>query len=206
MNKEYQIISDYYEKSFAKHGDTPKGLAWQNEESMATRFKVMRELARTPGTLLDLGCGTGWFYPYLQEHAPELEYRGADISEKFIRFCKDKYKSDKFIQVDAVKDNKLPDTYDYIVLNGIFTVKDSLSFDEMADFFKILIAIAFNHANKGIAFNLMSKQVDWERDDLFHVSLDTLASFLVKDLSRHFVIRNDYGLYEYTVYVYKDTP
>ena len=50
----------------------------------------------------------------------------------------------------------------------------------------------------------MSKQVDWERDDLFHLPLDLLADYLTRNLSRHFVIRNDYGLYEYTVYVYHD--
>jgi len=45
--------------------------------------------------------------------------------------------------------------------------------------------------------------VDWEREDLFHLSLDSLAGFLVKELGRDFVIRNDYGLYEYTTYVYR---
>ena len=49
----------------------------------------------------------------------------------------------------------------------------------------------------------MSAQVEWKRDDLFHLPLDRLADFLSANLSRHFVIRNDYGLYEYTVYIYK---
>ena len=47
------------------------------------------------------------------------------------------------------------------------------------------------------------KQVDWEKDFLFHLPLDTLAFFLTKELTRNFIIRNDYGLYEYTVYLYK---
>jgi hypothetical protein len=88
-------------------------------------------------------------------------------------------------------------------MNGILTVKDNLTHEAMWDFAQNLIKAAWQGANHGIAFNFMSKQVDWERDDLFHVSLDTIADFLVKNLSRHFVIRNDYGLYEYTVYVYK---
>jgi hypothetical protein len=29
-----------------------------------------------------------------------------------------------------------------------------------------------------------------------------LAEFLTKDLTRNFIFRNDYGLYEYTAYVY----
>ncbi len=50
----------------------------------------------------------------------------------------------------------------------------------------------------------MSKQVDWERDDLFHLPLDQMADFVCGNLSRNFVIRNDYGLYEYTTYVYRE--
>jgi hypothetical protein len=58
-------------------------------------------------------------------------------------------------------------------------------------------------ASRGVAFNVMARHVDWMRDDLFHLSLDEMASFACRELSRDFVIRNDYGLYEYTVYVYK---
>ena len=93
--------------------------------------------------------------------------------------------------------------FDYIILNGVFTQKRDLTFDEMLVYFKSLIKIVFSKTRIGIAFNVMSKQVDWERDDLFHLPMDTLASFLTKDISRNFVIRNDYGLYEYTTYVYK---
>lgn len=50
----------------------------------------------------------------------------------------------------------------------------------------------------------MSKQVDWERDDLFHVAFDSLAVFLASEVSRHFLIRHYYELYEYTVYVYRE--
>ena len=67
---------------------------------------------------------------------------------------------------------------------------------------EMLIAI-FSICNKGIAFNVMSKSVDWERWDLFHLPTDLLIDFMTKKLSRNFVIRNDYGLYEYTVYLYK---
>ncbi len=60
------------------------------------------------------------------------------------------------------------------------------------------------HARRGMAFNVMSKQVDRERDDLIHLSTDFLMAFLKTELSRHCLIRHDYGLYEYTAYVYRD--
>ena len=93
--------------------------------------------------------------------------------------------------------------FDYIVMNGVFTEKRELSYNDMLDYFKKLIRAVFEKAKKGIAFNVMSKHVDWEREDLFHLSFDELGSFLKEEISRNFTIRNDYGLYEYTVYIYK---
>ena len=73
----------------------------------------------------------------------------------------------------------------------------------MWDYFQRLVTLVFSSVEKGMAFNVMSKAVDWEREDLFHLSTDLLIDFLTKKLSRNFIIRNDYGLYEYTVYLYK---
>jgi hypothetical protein len=94
--------------------------------------------------------------------------------------------------------------FDYVVMNGVFTEKRELTFDEMFDYFKQVMRVVFPKVRQGLAFNVMSKAVDWERDDLFHLPTDLLIAFLVKELSRHFIIRNDYGLYEYTVYLYKE--
>ena len=94
-------------------------------------------------------------------------------------------------------------TFDYVVLNGVFTYKGDLSFDEMLAYSQAVISKVFDRARIGIAFNVTPKQVDWERDDLFHLPFDVVAWFLTKNISRNFVIRHDYGLYEYTVYVYR---
>lgn len=214
----YKEISQYYENAFAEHGDTPQGLAWQDAESMEKRFEVMAGLMRESDygvssslrggwRILDLGCGTGKFLPYLKREAiANCQYNGMDMNPSVINFCKDEYPNFKenFSIRDIIKQPLELESYDYIVINGILTVKDKLSFDEMWSFAQDIIKAAYDGAAKGIAFNVMSKQVDWERDDLFHLPLDTLADFLTKNLSRNFIIRNDYGLYEYTVYVYRN--
>lgn len=214
----YKEIGKYYENTFEEHGDTPQGLAWPDAEGMENRFRVMASLMRDPEEwvpyigwrLLDLGCGTGKFWNYLKKSPERKEswhcrYTGMDISPKFIEFCKDEYpKTVKFLVQDILKEPLEPQSYDYIVMNGILTVKDKLSFDDMWSFAQDIIKGAYDGAARGIAFNVMSKQVDWERDDLFHLPLDILADFLTKNISRNFIIRNDYGLYEYTTYVYRN--
>jgi hypothetical protein len=109
-----------------------------------------------------------------------------------------------YYDIDVLEDDRDLPAFDYIVMNGLFTAKVDLSFEAMLSYFQQLVRRVFAKTRKGIAFNAMSKQVDWERDDLFHLPLDVLASFLAREVSRHFVIRHDYGLYEYTTYVYRD--
>jgi cyclopropane fatty-acyl-phospholipid synthase-like methyltransferase len=154
--------------------------------------------------LLDFGCGVSHLYEYIKKHnLSNIEYSGLDLSEKFIELCKRKFPHITYYCVDILDDNVDIPSFDYIVMNGVFTEKRSLSFDEMFNYFKQVIIRVFQKADKGIAFNVMSKQVDWEREDLFHLPFDLLAGFLTKNVSRHFVIRHDYRLYEYTTYVYR---
>ena len=67
-----------------------------------------------------------------------------------------------------------------------------------------MIKVMYKLSNKGIAFNVMSKQVDWEKEGSFHLSFDVLAEFLAQQISRKFTFCHNYGLYEYTTYVYKN--
>jgi hypothetical protein len=89
-------------------------------------------------------------------------------------------------------------------MNGVLTEKRGMTFDAMWEYSQRLLERVYPAARRGIAFNVMSKHVDWERDDLFHLPFDALAAFLRQKLSRHIRFRADYGLYEYTAYVYRE--
>lgn len=156
-------------------------------------------------TVLDFGCGLGHMLEYINKQNINVQYEGCDISKVFIERCKEKYPDYYFFTKDILKDDNqnFEKQYDYIVLNGVLTEKRELSYEEMFCYFKKLIKKLYLSCNCGIAFNVMSKDVDWEREDLFHLSLDQLSNFLTKEVSRNFIIRNDYGLYEYTTYLYK---
>ena len=55
----------------------------------------------------------------------------------------------------------------------------------------------------GIAFNLITDQVDFREPQLFYADPTETLDFCRRALSRHVVIRHDYPLYEYTTYVYR---
>ncbi len=89
--------------------------------------------------------------------------------------------------------------------NGVFTEKRSLSFEEMYAYFQTMVRKAFSFARLGLAFNAIAAHAFWVRANLFQLPLDPLAYFLTRDVCSNFVIRNDYGLPEYTVYLYRES-
>jgi SAM-dependent methyltransferase len=209
--KSYRRIVGHYEDCLARHGDTHLGVDWPNAADARLRYQIMRDLMRchgeqpeVPVDLLDFGCGAGHFLEFLrQEKITGINYQGLDLSERFIALCRSKFPGTPFSCLDVLAtDAKLP-TVDYVVANGVFTVKKDLAFDEMMATLEAIVRKLWGAARRGLAFNVMSTYVDWQRDDLFHVPLDRLASFLTSEISRHLVVRMDYGLYEYTVYVYR---
>lgn len=206
--KSYMSIVRHYESCLEEYGDTCKGVDWPNEADAQTRYRVMLEVIKAhptgPVSLLDFGCGASHLYDYiLRQRFDHIAYSGLDLSAAFINLSQRKFPSVHYYNLDILDDSASLPEFDYIVMNGVFTEKRGLSFEEMLSFFKEIVTRVFNKAKIAIAFNVMSPYVDWEREDLFHLSLDVLAGFLVKELSRDFVIRNDYGLYEYTAYVYR---
>ena len=207
--KKYLSIISHYEACLEEHGDSHLGVDWPKAEDVDKRHRVMLDVIK-PGsqrvTLLDFGCGAAHLNEYIRRARLEnIEYAGLDLSEKFVRLSQRKFPEQQFFCLDLLEDDSSLPTFDYIVMNGVFTEKRALSFDDMLVYFQRMLTRVFAHATTGIAFNVMSKHVDWERGDLFHLPFDTLAAFLKEELSRHFVFRNDYGLYEYTTYVYRES-
>lgn len=204
----YIEIAKHYESCVNKHGDSHLGVDWPREYDTNTRHEAMLGVLKNDVSkeieLLDLGCGLSHMMDYMiKKGFDRIRYSGLDITPKFVELSKTKYPQNKYYCLDILEDaSALPD-FDYIVMNGVFTQKVSLKFDEMFLFLKKITSRAFEKAKKGIAFNVMSKQVDFERDGSFHVPFDIMAAFIAKELSRKFVFNHGYGLYEYTSYVYR---
>jgi SAM-dependent methyltransferase len=204
----YLNLAAHYEACLERHGDTHLGVDWPNADDVETRHRVMLEVIRPgagPVSLLDFGCGASHLYEHLQATGrDDVEYAGLDISERFVALSREKFPQNRYWCLDILgPDADALPRFDYAVLNGVFTEKLDLSYDEMLAFTSAVIKRVFEHVDVGMAFNTMSTHVDWERDDLFHLPFDALGDFLTKEVTRNFVIRSDYGLYEYTTYAYR---
>jgi SAM-dependent methyltransferase len=204
----YDALREHYENCLEQHGDNHLGVNWPRQEDALKRYEVMLDMLRpTPDgeriSVLDFGCGAAHFYEYLIARGRhDIDYVGLDISQKFIALSRHKHPALTFYCLDFLLPGAELPQFDYIVLNGVFTAKATLGFEEMWTFCRNLLRKLRPHARRGVAFNVMTKHVDWERDDLFHLPFDTLGGFLRDEQWQQYTLRSDYGLYDYTAYLY----
>lgn len=205
----YQNIYKHYEDCLEKNGDSHKGVDWPNKKDAELRYFTMLSLlpSQKPISLLDFGCGLSHLYEFMQSSVKykNIKYYGLDISEKFIEKSQKKFPENTYYHLDILQSDNNDLNFDYIIANGVFTEKLSLTHAEMFDFLTKTLKKLFLMANEGVIFNVMNKHVDWERNDLFHLPYDELADFFHKEKQRNYIIKNDYGLYEYTVCWMKKT-
>lgn len=207
----YKSLVKMVEELFVQHGDSHRGLGYPKSEGFDTRYRVYLDVSKlsptagSPFTLLDVGCGTGRLLDEIKRSGrSDIIYTGIDLSSRLIEAARAKHPKADFRQGDpfdvAEIWNEKPD---YVVFGGIFTCKLEMTTEQMTDYMIRMLRLAFTQCRRGIAFNVMSHHVDWQRDDLFHVPFDRMAEILQANFGRNYIFRADYGLFEYTVYLYK---
>lgn len=207
LDDNYMEIISHYENCLKEHKSGAKAVDWKDEESANIRYRVMLDLIQSqkvPVKVLDFGCGLGGLKNYIdKQKLNHIKYEGMEISKAYAKAASKNHPDIKIHCLDILKDNAKVLNYDYILLNGIFTRRENMSETQMLEYLKRVTEKLFPHASLGIAFNVMSENVDWKSNELFHPNNSELTRIISKSLSPHYVLRNDYGLYETTCYVYQ---
>ena len=211
MSLDWLPLQRHYERCLAQAGATPLGVDWPNGRDLAERFNVQLQIlsavpaGAAPPTLLDLGCGPGLLLDYLVATGRQnaVDYRGIDISPAMIALGRERWPGKPFEARDIITHPLPPESVDVVIMNGVLTERQGIPKEQMVAMAEALLGAAFRAARYGVAFNAMSRHVDWERDDLFHWGFDEAAAFLRRDLTRHIAFRADYGLYEFTAFAWR---
>ncbi len=206
-SRPYLSIVKHYESCLRSFGEGPRAVDWKSAEDAALRYDVMLGLIRDPragGSLLDFGCGLAALKGHMQRSGyGALTYTGLELSAEFAAAARARNPDTEILCMDVLAEGTTLPPFDYIVMNGIFTRRHDVSMESMERYFRELLSVVFRSCRIGLAFNVMSKAVDWESDVLFHPDQGELVSFISRELTRHFVLRNDYGLHETTCYLYR---
>lgn len=207
MNPILSSVCAYYEEKLRQHGATPNGVDWNGEASQHVRFdslsKVITCGAGEPFSIDDYGCGYGAYFGYLNEHGfKKIDYLGLDVSADMAGEGRRLHPAASF----AIG-NTSPRVADYAVASGIFNVALDLERPEWERY--VLDTLDAMHAatTRGFAFNCLTSYSDAEfiRPHLYYGDPCFFFDRCKRRYSRHVALLHDYGLYEFTIIVRKDT-
>ncbi len=207
LDSHVQRLKEKYEDTLRKHDiNTPEAVHYRDMKKGTLRFKLLSEITDLNNKMiLDFGCGNALFLDFLKEHVV-CDYYGWDISEKMIEAAKTRYPEGNFKAINILKhDLSIYENYfDFILISGVFNGQWSSLEITHKEWIKETLLKLWPLCKGGLSVNFLTEYVDWEEDDLFYCKIDEIISFVANKLSRWFVIRHDYQLYEFTLYIYKE--
>jgi SAM-dependent methyltransferase len=191
----------YYTELIGKYGVDVRALNWGSRESQQLRFSILAHVGQLSGaTVLDVGCGMGDFFGWLKDRGVNVKYTGIDITPKMIETARERFPEAQF-EVKSVHEIEPSNAYDYAIASGIFYYRQTEPFQ----FMKEMIARLFRTSNTAIAFNSLSGWAPEKDGKEFYANpLETLT--FCRNLTSWVVLRHDYHLRDFTIYLYKKEP
>ena len=198
---------DYHKEEYQKHGKSILSLGWGSKVSQEIRFEVIKDMGILTGdSILDVGCGFGDFANYmLSKNINFYHYEGVDINSDFIKACKEKYRNNKNISfnncdLDDLFTKPPLERYDWVVASGIFSF-DCFSWkrDTIETVKKMFLL-----CKKGISVNFLSARTMIHKKGFKYVDPDYVIKNILCNISNKFILRHDYKVNDFTIYIYKD--
>lgn len=139
----------FYEKAIKEYGVTAQGVHWNNKYTQYKRFEVITSSIKDikNSSLVDVGCGFGEYYNYLEinDKVPK-GYIGIDSVKKMIDISKKRFEDKIFLNLDILEDDLI--TADYYICSGALNI---LTYNECETFIKK----CFQHSKKAFIFNFL---------------------------------------------------
>ncbi|MDH4079744.1 MAG: class I SAM-dependent methyltransferase [Nitrospira sp.] len=198
-------VAQYYSAKLVEHGETPRGVDWNSEESQVLRFSQLTKLidSVTRFSVNDLGCGYGALYEYLASRFQEFDYRGYDVSADMVRVAAQRYAAKRNAQFLTAAE---PDGIaDYGIASGLFNVRLGHGDAEWRGHVESTLNVLDRTSLKGFAFNCLTSysDADKRKDYLYYADPCHVFDLCKRRYSRHVTLLHDYGLYEFAVLVRK---
>ena len=154
----------YNEKSQSYEMDSSEIVGWMDgKKNQLKRFQTLLDIGVKNGdSVLDFGCGIGHMVEYINDTGLKVNYTGIDTNEDAIRKAKSAFILSDIMGVHPMTSSTgiifsygsvqdIKENYDWVVASGVFNYKFPKA--EMIQTVNGLL----DHANKGIAFNLLEE-------------------------------------------------
>jgi trans-aconitate methyltransferase len=157
----------------------------------------MADMSKT--SICDVGCGYGDLATYLSTRFEGFSYTGLDITPLFLERARQLHPAHEFLCAD-IAEEEFNRRFDYFLVSGAmnFRVDDNMALTTG------MLRKMFELADKGVAVNFLSTYVNYEKPHNFHHGPEEMFAF-ARTLTRRVALRHDYPLWEFTLYLYKES-
>ena len=201
----HQFISGYYDRLIEKYGiNSIQSIGWTSGKQEIRFHELINYFQfKKYFTLLDLGCGRGDLFNYLTDMRSinTFEYLGCDVNLNFIEYASkrfDNINTCNFMHSQDDFPSKLEgNSYDFCVASGLL----SSSF-VTEDYRDNLLVSLYKICSKAMAFNLLTKDVDYEEEKYFYSEISDIIR-LFEPISTKIIISKNKYLYEKTITIIK---
>ncbi|MBB4313049.1 class I SAM-dependent methyltransferase [Roseospira marina] len=195
----------HFSRLLSRHGRSHASLEWNSRESQQRRFLVLSEAGLRSGhSLLDVGCGTGDFVEWLNDHGYDLGYCGLDLTPAMVDHAAFRFPELTFVQgcLLATPPPVLPlPRFDWVVASGIFAHRR----DDPETYMRAMIRAMLDRADRGVSVNSLSMNAPHaNRWTLFHAEPEAARAWAEsQDDVVRVVLREDYDPNDFSLYLYK---
>jgi SAM-dependent methyltransferase len=171
-------------------------VGYEDELQQLLYFEILAAIGIPPAaSVLDVGCGLGHLYAYLQKNGFKGRYIGLDVMPHLIEQARLCFPGAEFLVGDIITTE--PEACDYVLASGAFDYRTPNSLERWQG----AITRMFKLARCGIAWNGIAK-LPPDRNDLWAQPLSFVIE-LCDSLSPYYSLRYDYDPPHFTAYLYK---
>lgn len=201
----FRRVSDYYADKVRRLGATAAGADWKDKEGQDTRFEQLAKITRggKQGSFVEIGCGWGAFAAWARERGLEINYTGYDVCSEMIAAANDVFRGAPNVRFQ--QGSSPIETADYVVASGIFNVRFEYSDEDWNGYVDRTVDEMARAARIGFAFNCLTGFSDADRKEarLFYPFPGDMFDRCLRRHGRHAALLQDYGLYEFTILIWK---
>ena len=197
-------ITKFYEDCLESRDDPAQQNGWKNHHAQHSRFTQMSHaiMQLDPGSICDVGCGTGDYLAFLRSNGFSGVYVGLDLSKRMVEAASMNYVHDgKATFVTKLSSNPV----DVTVASGIFNVKGMTAEEDWWHYVKSVIVDMWENSNLGISFNVLSKYSDegLRKENLYYADPNEMVDYCAQKFSTNLILDHSYGQFDMTITVVK---
>lgn len=169
-----------------------------SQRTQLMRFLVFAQLVQLDGaSILDIGCGTGDFFDFLEQQRISADYTGFDISPVMVERCRERFPNAKFVSGDFL--GWIPDrTFDYTIAIGIHNIKA----DGARDILEATLRRQFELSDKAAHLSILSSRYNgfdshiqaWNPIEILELSMS---------ITPYVAFRHDYLPHDFSITLFK---